>query len=228
MSLSPKKQRVNISSYILCFMSSNFQIFVNDLSDQMLNTYLNSPLLAVDTETMGLIPRRDRLCLVQLCDESEQISMVKIDRGVKTAPNLKILMEAKTVTKLFHYARFDIGALKYHLGIDTKPFFCTKIASKLARTYSPKHGLKELVRELEKVELDKTEQSSDWGNPIELSEQQLMYASNDVRYLISLYHKLVAMLKREDRYEFALACCDFLPTLVEMDLLGYEDVFSHQ
>lgn len=194
----------------------------------MLHTYLQSPLLAVDTETMGLIPRRDRLCLVQMCDEAGQISMVKLDRGVKSAPNLQKLMEAEGVTKLFHYARFDIGTLKYHLGIQTRPFFCTKIASKLARTYSPKHGLKELVRELEKVELDKTEQSSDWGNPYELSEQQLAYASNDVRFLISIYHKLVEMLKREERYELAVACCNFLPTLVEMDLLGYEDVFSHQ
>lgn len=194
----------------------------------MLETYLQSPLLAVDTETMGLIPRRDRLCLVQMCDVNGQVSMVKLDRGVKTAPNLQKLMEAEGVIKLFHYARFDIGALKYHLAIETKPFFCTKIASKLARTYSPKHGLKELVRELEKVELDKTEQSSDWGNPYELSEQQLTYASNDVVYLISLYHKLVEMLKREERYELALKCCNFLPTLVEMDLLGYEDVFAHQ
>lgn len=209
-------------------MSKEFSIFQNDLSEPMLETYLQSPLLAVDTETMGLIPRRDRLCLVQMCDVNGQVSMVKLDRGVKTAPNLQKLMEAEGVIKLFHYARFDIGALKYHLAIETKPFFCTKIASKLARTYSPKHGLKELVRELEKVELDKTEQSSDWGNPYELSEQQLTYASNDVVYLISLYHKLVEMLKREERYELALKCCNFLPTLVEMDLLGYEDVFAHQ
>lgn len=177
---------------------------------------------------MGLIPRRDRLCLVQMCDVEGRISLVKLDRGVRSAPNLKQLLEAENVLKLFHYARFDIGALKYHLGIETKPFFCTKIASKLARTYSQKHGLKELVRELEKVELDKTEQSSDWGNPYYLSEEQLAYAANDVRYLISIYHKLVEMLKREERYEFALACCQFLPTLVELDLLGYEDIFSHQ
>ncbi len=209
-------------------MTREFSIFHNDLSEQMLQTYLQSPLLAVDTETMGLIPRRDRLCLVQMCDENGVVSMVKLDRGVKTAPNLQKLLEAEGVTKLFHYARFDIGTLKYHLGIETKPFFCTKIASKLARTYSPKHGLKELVREFEKVELDKTEQSSDWGNPYSLSDQQLAYASNDVVYLISLYHKLVEMLKREERYDLAITCCNFLPTLVEMDLLGYEDVFSHQ
>jgi ribonuclease D len=209
-------------------MTKEFSIFQNDLSEQMLQNYLQSPLLAVDTETMGLIPRRDRLCLVQMCDENGVVSMVKLDRGVKTAPNLQKLLEAEGVTKLFHYARFDIGTLKYHLGIETKPFFCTKIASKLARTYSPKHGLKELVRELEKVELDKTEQSSDWGNPYDLSEQQLVYASNDVIYLISLYHKLVEMLKREERYDLAITCCNFLPTLVEMDLLGYEDIFAHQ
>ncbi len=209
-------------------MDKEFVIFQNDLSEEMVQTYLRSPLLAVDTETMGLIPRRDRLCLVQMCNEAGQISMVKLDRGVKSAPNLKQLMEAPSVTKIFHYARFDIGVLKYHLGIETKPFFCTKIASKLARTYSPKHGLKELVRELEKIDLDKTEQSSDWGNPADLSEQQLSYAANDVRYLISLYHKLVTMLKREERYELAITCCNFLPTLVELDLLGYEDIFTHQ
>ncbi len=209
-------------------MDKEFVIFQNDLSEEMVQTYLRSPLLAVDTETMGLIPRRDRLCLVQMCNEDGQISMVKLDRGVKSAPNLQQLMEAPSVTKIFHYARFDIGVLKYHLGIETKPFFCTKIASKLARTYSPKHGLKELVRELEKIDLDKTEQSSDWGNPADLSEQQLSYAANDVRYLISLYHKLVTMLKREERYELAITCCNFLPTLVELDLLGYEDIFTHQ
>ncbi len=209
-------------------MDKEFVIFQNDLSEEMLQTYLQSPLLAVDTETMGLIPRRDRLCLVQMCNEAGQITMVKLGRGVKSAPNLQQLMEAPSVTKIFHYARFDIGVLKYHLGIETKPFFCTKIASKLARTYSPKHGLKELVRELEKIDLDKTEQSSDWGNPADLSEQQLSYAANDVRYLISLYHKLVTMLKREERYELAITCCNFLPTLVELDLLGYEDIFTHQ
>jgi ribonuclease D len=209
-------------------MDKEFVIFQNDLSEEMVQTYLQSPLLAVDTETMGLIPRRDRLCLVQMCNEAGQITMVKLDRGVKSAPNLQQLMEAPSVTKIFHYARFDIGVLKYHLGIETKPFFCTKIASKLARTYSPKHGLKELVRELEKIDLDKTEQSSDWGNPADLSEQQLSYAANDVRYLISLYHKLVTMLKREERYELAITCCNFLPTLVELDLLGYEDIFTHQ
>jgi ribonuclease D len=209
-------------------MDKEFVIFQNDLSEEMVQTYLQSPLLAVDTETMGLIPRRDRLCLVQMCNEAGQITMVKLDRGVKSAPNLQQLMEATSVTKIFHYARFDIGVLKYHLGIETKPFFCTKIASKLARTYSPKHGLKELVRELEKIDLDKTEQSSDWGNPADLSEQQLSYAANDVRYLISLYHKLVTMLKREERYELAITCCNFLPTLVELDLLGYEDIFTHQ
>ncbi|MCS6958475.1 MAG: ribonuclease H-like domain-containing protein [Pseudanabaenaceae cyanobacterium SKYGB_i_bin29] len=209
-------------------MTTDINIFHNDLPAEVLQTYLQSPLLAVDTETMGLIPRRDRLCLVQMGDVAGRISLVKLDRGVKSAPNLQQLMEAENVLKIFHYARFDIGALKYHLGIQTRPFFCTKIASKLARTYSPKHGLKELVRELEKVELDKTEQSSDWGNAYYLSEEQIAYAANDVRYLISIYHKLVEMLKREERYEYALACCQFLPTLVDLDLLGYEDIFSHQ
>lgn len=207
--------------------SENFQVFDNDIDESSLNTYLKSAAIAVDTEAMGLIPRRDRLCLVQICNEHEFVSLVRIQRKTTTAPHLKRLMEAAQVTKVFHFARFDVGMMKAHLGIDTHPIFCTKIASKLARTYTDKHGLKELIKELEQIELDKTAQCSDWGNVYALSEQQLLYAANDVRYLLSVYKKLAHMLQREEREELAQACFQHLPHLVELDLLGYEDIFKH-
>jgi ribonuclease D len=137
------------------------------------------------------------------------------------------LFEAPDVNKVFHFARFDVAMLEAHLGIATHPIFCTKIASKLARTYTDKHGLKEVVRELQNVELDKTSQSSDWGNVLSLSEDQLKYAANDVRYLLGVYRKLSEMLTRENRYDLAQACFAHIPTLVYLDLLGYADVFSH-
>jgi ribonuclease D len=205
----------------------DFQVFDNDIDLETLNYYLGCGAIAVDTETMGLIPRRDRLCLVQICDQSDRVSLVRIGQGIKTAPHLKILFETNEVVKVFHFARFDVGMLEAHLGIATHPIFCTKIASKLARTYTGKHGLKELVRELEQIDLDKESQSSDWGNVQSLSEAQLKYAANDVRYLLSVYHKLIDMLIRENRYDLAKACFAHIPTLVYLDLLGYEDVFAH-
>jgi ribonuclease D len=205
----------------------SFRIFDNDLDQSAINVYLNNAAIAVDTETMGLVPRRDRLCLVQICNEEEYISLVRVERGISSAPYLKQLMEATSVTKVFHFARFDVGILKHQLGINTSPIFCTKIASKLARTYTDKHGLKEVVKELTQVELDKSAQSSDWGNVQNLSEQQLQYATNDVRYLLPIYKTLTQMLQREDRYELALNCFNHIPTLVELDLLGYEYVFRH-
>jgi ribonuclease D len=205
----------------------SFRIFDNDLDQSAINVYLNNTAIAVDTETMGLVPRRDRLCLVQICNEEEYISLVRVERGISSAPYLKQLMEATSVTKVFHFARFDVGILKHQLGINTSPIFCTKIASKLARTYTDKHGLKEVVKELTQVELDKSAQSSDWGNVHNLSEQQLQYATNDVRYLLPIYKTLTQMLQREDRYELALNCFNHIPTLVELDLLGYEYVFRH-
>jgi ribonuclease D len=204
-----------------------FKIFDNDIDFDTLQEYLASEAIAVDTETMGLIPRRDRLCLIQICDDQDNVSLVRIAQGSKETPNLKYLMEASEVTKVFHFARFDVAMLEAHLGIATHPIFCTKIASKLARTYTDKHGLKELVRELEKVELDKTSQSSDWGSVHVLSEEQLKYAANDVRYLLSVYRKLIDMLIRENRYDLAKACFAHIPTLIYLDLLGYADVFAH-
>ncbi|MCG9893500.1 MAG: ribonuclease D [Thermosynechococcaceae cyanobacterium MS004] len=205
----------------------DFQVCDRDLSADQLQTYLQSDQLAVDTETMGLLPHRDRLCLVQLCNAAGQITVVRIERGQTSAPHLQQLLEAPSVEKIFHFARFDIAALQNGLGIQTQPVFCTKIASKLSRTYSSRHGLKEIVRELEGVELDKSAQSSDWGNPHNLGEEQLSYAANDVRYLIPMQAKLIAMLKREDRWDLAQQCFKCLPTFVALDLMHYESVFEH-
>ncbi|MBD1834193.1 ribonuclease D [Cyanobacteria bacterium FACHB-472] len=204
----------------------DFQVCDRDLPDNILSEYLQEEAIAVDTETMGLLPQRDRLCLVQLCDK-DRVTVVQIAKGQTDAPNLKKLMEAQSVLKIFHFARFDVAQLRYHLGIYVQPIFCTKIASKLARTYSPRHGLKELVQELEKVELDKSSQSSDWGNAENLSEAQLRYAANDVRYLVSVRQKLIAMLQREERWEIAQECFKCLPTIVALDLLQYKDIFEH-
>ncbi|MEB3357187.1 MAG: ribonuclease D [Synechococcales bacterium] len=204
-----------------------FQTFEADLPDAALADYLQAEAIAVDTETMGLVPQRDRLCLVQLCDPAGHVAAIRIARGQTAAPNLKHLLEVTAIQKIFHFARFDVATLRYHLNIEVQPIFCTKISSKLARTYSPRHGLKELVNELAGVELDKSAQSSDWGNPVNLSDEQLAYAANDVRYLIDLRHKLTAMLQREGRWELAQECFACIPTFVTLDLLLYQNVFEH-
>ena len=205
----------------------NFQVCEEDLPVDILNIYLKADALAVDTETMGLIPQRDRLCLVQIADPNGHVTAIRIAKGQTEAPNLKKLMEAENIVKIFHFARFDVGQFKYTFGIETKPIFCTKIASKLARTYTSNHGLKSLVQELERVELDKSAQSSDWGNVGNLSEQQLSYAANDVRYLISMREKLTEMLKREERWELAEKCFQCIPVFVDLDLQHYKDIFEH-
>lgn len=207
--------------------SNQFQICDRDLSEETLARYLNAPEIAVDTETMGLVPQRDRLCLVQLCDPSGFVSAIRIERGQPEAPNLKKLMEAKNIIKIFHFARFDVAQFRYNFNIETQPIFCTKIASKLARTYTGSHGLKALVQELEGVELDKSSQSSDWGNAQNLSEAQLSYAANDVRYLIPLKAQLIKMLKREERWELAQQCFACVPVFVSLDLRYYKDIFEH-
>lgn len=204
-----------------------FEVCDRDLSDALLERYLAAEAIAVDTETMGLLPWRDRLCLVQLCDPAGYVSVVRIELGQTAAPNLQRLMEAEAITKIFHFARFDLATLKYHLAIAVNPIFCTKVASKLSRTYSPRHGLKELVRELAGVELDKTQQSSDWGNAMHLSEDQLRYAANDVRFLHEIRQSLTDMLKREGRWQLAVECFDCIPTIVALDLLQYPNVFEH-
>jgi ribonuclease D len=205
----------------------DFQVYDRDLPEAALQQYLPAEAIAVDTETMGLLPHRDRLCLVQLCDPEGRGAVVRIERGQTQAPHLQQLLEAPTVTKVFHFARFDIATLQHNLGIQTSPIFCTKIASKLARTYTPRHGLKDVVQELERVELDKSAQSSDWGNAANLSDAQLRYAANDVRYLLSVRQKLTAMLQREERWELAQQCFNCLPTIVALDLLQYKDLFEH-
>ena len=204
----------------------DFQICDGDLPTAWLER-LQTDAIAVDTETMGLLPQRDRLCLVQLCDGDDRVAVVRIAQKQTAAPNLKKLLEDPGITKIFHFARFDITTLRHYLGIRVTPLFCTKIASKLARTYSPKHGLKDLIQELEGVELDKSSQSSDWGNAASLSESQLKYAANDVRYLISAREKLIKMLAREERLELAEQCFQCLPVFASLDLMSYQGIFEH-
>ena len=205
----------------------DFQICDRDLTADQLAEYLTAEAIAVDTETMGLLPQRDRLCLVQLSDPENHVTVIRIQRGQTDAPHLQQLLQASHIQKIFHFARFDVATLRYHLNIFVQPIFCTKIASKLARTYSPKHGLKDLVQELTGVELDKSAQSSDWGNAAHLSEAQLRYAANDVRYLHTACEKLMVMLQREERWDLAQDCFHCLPTLVSLDLLQYQGIFEH-
>jgi ribonuclease D len=199
-----------------------------DLSDEALGRYLEADAVGIDTETMGLVIGRDRLCLVQICDPSGFTTAIRITKGQSEAPNLKTLLEAKNVVKIFHYARFDVAQLRHTFGVNTNPIFCTKIASKLARTYTSSHGLKSLVQSLEGVELDKTSQTSDWGDTDNLSEAQLRYAANDVRYLVSMREKLIKMLQREDRWELAQQCFQVLPVIVSLDLQHFEGIFEHR
>src|SRR6201995_360192 len=175
------------------------------------------PLVAIDTETLGLNPHRDRLCLAQLSAGDGTCHAVQFAAGDYAAPNLKKLLADPGVTKLFHFARFDVALFGQYLGVDTKPIYCTKIASKLVRTYTDKHGLKDLVRELLNVDLSKEQQSSDWGAK-DLSERQLAYAGNDVAYLHKLKESLDRMLAREHRTELAQACFAFLPARAALDL----------
>jgi ribonuclease D len=210
-------------------MLEDFQLFDGDLSEFVADALALYPILAIDTEAMGLLPQRDRLCLVQICTPEGQVVLVRFvpQDLAKGAPHLKRIMEHPQVLKVFHYARFDIGMLKAHLGIQTQPIFCTKIASKLARTYTNRHGLKDVVLELTGTELDKTAQSSDWGAVHELTEAQLRYAANDVRFLIPVQEKLEAMLEREGRARLAYQCFHALETVVDLDLAGYGNVFEH-
>jgi ribonuclease D len=196
----------------------------NDLPDG-LNL---GPVVAIDTETLGLNPFRDRLCLAQLSSGDGVCHAVQFAAGNYAAPNLKKMLADPAVTKLFHFARFDIAMFRRYLNVECKPVYCTKIASKLVRTYTDKHGLKDLVRELLGVELSKEQQSSDWGAKT-LTEKQLSYAANDVAHLHQLKAALDAMLEREGRTHLAKACFDFLPSRAELDLAGWEDIdiFAH-
>ena len=185
--------------------------------------------VAVDTETMGLRPQRDRLCLVQLSAGDGTAHLVQLGGGDDwSAPNLKALLANPSVLKIFHFARFDVGVLKHSLGVVTGPIYCTKIASKLVRTYTDRHGLKDLCAELLGVELSKQQQSSDWGGE-KLTDQQRLYAASDVLHLHALKAKLDAMLQREDRSELAEACFRFIAIRARLDLAGFEDtdIFAH-
>lgn len=195
-----------------------------DLPD--LSNYRDS--VAIDTETMGLLPHRDRLCVVQLSPGDGTVDVVKIALGQRRAPNLEKLLADRAVTKIFHYARFDLGVLFHTFGVMPQPIFCTKVASRLIRTYTDRHGLKDLCKELLGVELSKQQQSSDWGAP-ELSEAQLTYAASDVLYLHALVDKLKPVLEREGRAEVAQACFDYLPTRAKLDLMGWteSDILDH-
>jgi ribonuclease D len=196
-----------------------------DLPDGLL---AGASSVAIDSETMGLRLGRDPLCVVQLCGPDGDAHVVRLDRPGYAAPNLKRLLTDPAVLKLFHFGRFDIAMFKLHLGVLTTPVYCTKIASKLARTYTDRHGLKDVTRELLGVDMSKTQQSSDWG-AAELSAEQLSYAASDVIYLHALKDRLDEMLEREGRMGLAQACFGFLPHRAALDVAGWEevDIFAH-
>jgi ribonuclease D len=185
--------------------------------------------VAIDTETLGLNPHRDRLCLVQLSAGNGTAHLIQFEKGRYAAPNLKALLANPEVLKIFHFGRFDIAVLLETLGVLTQPVYCTKIAAKLVRTFTDRNGLKELCRELLGVELSKQQQTSDWGQP-ELTPEQLIYAASDVLHLHALKEKLDALLVREDRVRLAEACFAFLPFRAQLDLNGWDeesDIFHH-
>ena len=205
----------------------SFSIFSQDLDEASSKHFNQASEISIDTEAMGLIHGRDRLCLVQVCDPEDNVACIRIEMNQKSAPRLKALLENTAITKVFHFARFDVAALANGLDIKVNPIFCTKIASKIGRTYSPRHGLKEVISELVGVELDKQAQSSDWGRTEDLSEKQLMYAANDVRYLLSAKEKLEAMLRREGRWNLAQDCFQCIPVFSELDRQRYTQIFEH-
>ena len=203
--------------------TSTVELFKGDLP----KSRFAAKAIAIDTETLGLNPNRDRLCLAQLSDGDGNASLVQFSRDYD-APKLKRLLTDESVLKIFHFGRFDMAMFEKFLGVMPRPVYCTKIASKLARTYTDRHGLKDLCRELVGVDLSKQQQSSDWG-AAELSPEQLNYAASDVLHLHALMDRLDVMLKREGREKLARACFEFLPTRVELDLEGWAEIdpFAH-
>ena len=209
---------------------SNYQLFQNDLPLQSLKSFKGD--ITIDTETLGLNVKRDRLCLIQLRNESnKKVYLIQFDQNISSAnsKNIKALMEDKSITKIFHYARFDMAVLKENLNINVKNIFCTKIASKLTRTYSSRHGLKDLVKEILNIELDKTEQTSDWSQK-KLTKHQIQYAMNDVLFLSDLKKNLESKLLETKRLKTFKSIMNFLETRVELDLMGWEntDIFAHK
>jgi ribonuclease D len=206
---------------------ARFAVFDGDLDDEWQRLYGAARALAIDTEAMGLMHGRDRLCLVQICDDDDNVCCIRLGRGQSSAPRLQALLENPAIEKVFHFARFDVAALAQNLEIAVAPIFCTKIASRLARTYSPRHGLKEVVGELVGVELDKQAQSSDWGRVEELSDAQLAYAAGDVRWLLAARDRLETMLRREERWELARRCFGCVPVFAELDRQRFGSIFEH-
>jgi ribonuclease D len=202
------------------------KLLEKDLTDTDLEFYLKQEIIAVDCEMMGLNVYRDRLCLVQIADDERNVRLVKIEQGQDLAPNLQKLFENENVLKLFHFARTDVAWLKFWLNIRVKNYFCTKIASKIARTYTDKHGLKDLCKEVIGKDISKAQQSSDWGGSY-LNKDQLNYAANDVYFLPEIYRTLRTMLVREGRLELAERAIKCIDTMTELDNLGYLSVLEH-
>jgi ribonuclease D len=210
------------------------EIVSGDLTEELLEAYLAGTEVAVDTETMGLHTRRDRLCLVQLCDRRMRTAIVRVEAGEldparppgARAPRLRRLLEDPRVLKVFHFARFDVAAFAHWLGIAAAPLYCTRTASKLARTYTDRHGLKDNLLELLDVELDKVTRHSDWSSP-SLSPEQVRYAISDVTLLLPLMDRLEEMLRRQGRADLARECFSVIPTMAKLDVAGFEGLFEH-
>ncbi len=210
------------------------EIVQGDLTEAQLQAHLSSPDLAVDTETMGLLTLRDRLCVVQLCDRAGRSTLVQITKETldpkrppaERAPRLKRLLEAPQVLKVLHFARFDVAAVSHYLGIRMAPIYCTRTASKLVRTYTDRHGLKDNLLELLDVEMDKAARHTDWSSTT-LSPEQVRYAISDVTLLLQLKDKLAGMVERQGRAELAQRCFSVIPVLADLDLLSYPDIFVH-
>jgi ribonuclease D len=210
------------------------EIVRGDLTEEQLQAHLRSPELAVDTETMGLVTPRDRLCVVQLCDRNGRATLLQIPgeslapelAKQRRAPRLKRLLEDPKILKVLHFARFDLAALKHYLGIRTAPIYCTRTASKLVRTYTERHGLKDCALELLDIEMDKAARHTDWSSA-SLTAQQVRYAISDVTFLLPLKDKLHAMVEREGRAELLQACLAVIPVMAELDLLGFVNLFEH-
>ena len=203
----------------------NIKLYKNDLP---INVKFKGSI-AIDTETMGLNINNDRLCLIQISDGNSNSYIVQFLKNSYDSPNLKKILDDESILKIFHYARFDVAIIKKNLGIMCKPIYCTKIASKLSRTFTDRHGLKDLCKDLLKINLNKQNQTSDWGND-NLTENQLEYAANDVLYLHEIKNKLDKIIEREGKQNLAEACFKFLATRVEFDLLGWQDkdIFQHK
>ncbi|MBD8555412.1 ribonuclease D [Rhizobium sp. CFBP 8762] len=206
-------------------MATTIRLHEGDISTADAARYTGA--IAIDTETLGLVPRRDRLCLVQLSPGDGSADIIRTARGQTTAPNLAALLD-NDQEKIFHFGRFDIAVLFHTFGVTTTPVFCTKIASRLTRTYTDRHGLKENLKEMLEVDISKQQQSSDWAAET-LTQAQLEYAASDVLHLHALRTKLMARLVRDDRLALAQACFEFLPTRCKLDLLGWDDtdIFAH-